>query len=54
LDDVLKEVAGPAPSKPTRTTTDQTALGTEEEQSYTSRLLEAKKKVWKDKKQDSE
>jgi hypothetical protein len=54
LDDVLKEAAGPAPSEPTRATTDQTSLGTEEEQSYTSRLLEAKKKVWKDKKQDSE
>ncbi len=54
LDDVLKEAAGPATSRPARTTTDQTALGAEEEDSYTSRLLEAKKKVWKDKKQDSE
>ena len=54
LDDVLKEAARPATSKPTHATTDRTSLGSEEEESYTSRLLEAKKKVWKEKRQDSE
>ncbi|MBC8873808.1 MAG: VWA domain-containing protein [Planctomycetes bacterium] len=52
LDEVLEEAAGPAPSRAPRPATDQTSMEIEEDQSYTSRLLEAKKKAWKENKQD--
>jgi len=52
LDDVLEEAAGATPPKVPTPTTDQASLEAEEEHSYTSRLLEAKKKAWKEKKQD--
>ena len=40
---------GGAPTRPGRTDP-STSIAPEEEQSYTSRLLDAKKKAWKDKK----
>jgi hypothetical protein len=52
LDEVLEEAAGATPPRAPTPTTDQSKLETEEEQSYTSRLLEAKKKAWKENKQE--
>ena len=52
LGEVLEEATGEAPPRAPTPTTDQTSLETEEDQSYTSRLLEAKKKAWKENKQD--
>jgi uncharacterized membrane protein len=50
LDDVLAEAAGSAVPTPPRPAAPQTDIAAEaEQQSYTGRLLEAKKKAWKDK-----
>jgi hypothetical protein len=51
LAEVLEEAAGPAPTAPPRPKPEETKLTTEPaDQSYTARLLEAKKKAWKDRK----
>ncbi len=47
LDDVLREAGGSAPQAPPRPKAESPAPAAEAE-SYTSRLLEAKKKAWKD------
>lgn len=50
LDAVMDEArGGPSTGQPARPTSQQTSLAAEEEQSYTSRLLDAKKKAFKDK-----
>jgi hypothetical protein len=50
LDDVLADVAGPGTPAPPRRVTPQVDIAAEEEgQSYTGRLLDAKKKAFKDK-----
>jgi hypothetical protein len=50
LDQVLAEASGPGAKTPPQRAAPQTEIAAEEEQqSYTGRLLEAKKKAWKDK-----
>jgi hypothetical protein len=50
LDEVLAEATGPETSTPPRRAAPQAEIAAEEdEQTYTGRLLEAKKKAWKDK-----
>jgi len=49
LDDVLEEATAATESRAPTPAPEQASLETEEDQSYTSRLLEAKKKAWKEK-----
>jgi uncharacterized membrane protein len=50
LDELLGQVEGPAPQPPPRAS-QETTVSADQESSYTARLLQAKKKAWKDKKE---
>jgi hypothetical protein len=49
-DEVLRDAAVPAPQTPPRPR-EETPVSGEQDSSYTARLLEAKKKAWKEKKE---